>query len=206
LASGSAYQGEERRSEQHPRHEAWRRAAAVLGKEDRDMTTKVQGKGQVSVVAQQLIAGAAKHFTNMAQLTLLGGSFTPAELAAKLQSVVTLRSEVDAAKATTQAKLAIETANMPALRALMSATVTYVKAVYGNSPDVLADFGIQTKVRVPLTVEAKVAAAAKRAATRAARHTMGKQQRKAIKGDVTGVLVTPVTAATTVVPTTARSE
>jgi hypothetical protein len=160
------------------------------------MTTKIQGKGQVAVVAQRLISGAAKHFKSTTQLTLLGDSFTPAELAAKLQSIVTLRSDVEAAKATTQAKLAIETANMPALRALMSATATYVKAAYGNSPDVLADFGIQTKVRVPLTVEAKVAAAAKRAATRAARHTMGKQQKKAIKGDVTGVVVTPVTAST----------
>jgi hypothetical protein len=176
------------------------RASAVPGKEERDMTTKVQGKGQVAVVAQQLIAGAAKHFTSTAQLTLLGGSFTPAELEAKLQSIVTLRSDVDAAKATTQAKLAIETANMPALRALMSATVTYVKAAYGNSPDVLADFGIHTKVRVPLTVDAKVAAAAKRAATRAARHTMGKQQKKAIKGDVTGVVVMPVTSTPALTP------
>jgi hypothetical protein len=177
--------------------------AAVLGKEHRDMTTKIQGKGQVAVVAQQLIAGAAKHFTNTTQLTLLSGSYTPAELAAKLQSVVTLRSDVDAAKATTKAKLAAEAAHMPALRALISATTTYVKAAYGNSPDVLADFGIQTKARVPLTVETKLAAAAKRAATRAARHTMGKQQKKAIKGDVTGVVVTPVTTPTaSVTPTT----
>jgi hypothetical protein len=49
-------------------------------------------------------------------------------------------------------------------------------------------------VRTPLTVEAKAAAAAKRASTRAARHTLGTKQKKAIKGDVTGVLVTPITA------------
>jgi hypothetical protein len=84
----------------------------------------------------------------------------------------------------------------------MSATTAYVKAAYGNSPDVLADFGIQTKARVPLTVDAKLTAAAKRAATRAARHTMGKRQKNAIKGDVTGVLVTPVTSTPTpTVPT-----
>jgi hypothetical protein len=35
---------------------------------------------------------------------------------------------------------------------------------------------------------------AKRAATRAARHTMGPKQKKAVKGDVTGVVVTPVTS------------
>jgi len=69
---------------------------------------------------------------------------------------------------------------------------------------VLADFGIQPpKVRVPLTVEAKAAAAAKRAATRAARHTMGSQQKKAVKGDVTGIVMTPITAAPPTVTTPA---
>ena len=108
---------------------------------------------------------------------------------------MTLRADVDAAKASTKAKLAAEAASMPSLRTFMSALMTYVKAAYVGSPDVLADFGISLKSRAPLTVEAKAAAVAKRAATRAARHTMGTQQKKAIKGAVTGVLVTPITAA-----------
>ena len=153
------------------------------------------GKGQVVVFAKQLIAGNEKHLTSATQVALLGSSFTPAEITAKLQSLVDLRTDVDAAKASTKAKLAAETANMPALRTFMSAYVSYVKAAYGTSPDVLADFGINPKARAPLTVEAKAAAVAKRTATRAARHTMGTQQKKAIKGDVTGVLVTPITAA-----------
>ena len=52
------------------------------------------------------------------------------------------------------------------------------------------------------TVEAKAVATAKRAATRAARHTMGSKQKKGIKGDVADVVVTPVTAA----PSTVRPE
>jgi hypothetical protein len=84
---------------------------------------------------------------------------------------------------------------MPALRTFMSALVTYIKAGYGSQPDVLADFGIQTpKARAQLTVEAKAAASAKRAATRAARNTMGSKQKKGVKGNVVGVTVTPVTA------------
>jgi hypothetical protein len=62
---------------------------------------------------------------------------------------------------------------------------------------VLADFGIHPKARTPPTVEASLAAVAKRRATRAARRTMGSQQKKAVKGDVTGVVVTPTTAAAT---------
>jgi hypothetical protein len=108
---------------------------------------------------------------------------------------VTLRDDVDAAKAATRAKLAVEAAATPPVRTLMSALMTYVKAAYAGSPEALADFGISPKPPATPTVEAKAAAVAKRAATRAARHTMGKQQKKAIKGAVTGILVTPITAA-----------
>ena len=159
------------------------------------MATTVQTKGQAVVLAKQLIAGAEKHLTGATQVVLLGSSFTPAEITTKLQSLVTLRTEVDAAKASTKAKIAAESADMPSLLTFMSALRMYVKAAYGKSPDVLADFGITPKARVPLTVEAKAAATAKRAATRAARHTMGQQQKKEVMGDVTGVIVTPITAA-----------
>ena len=128
-------------------------------------------------LTQQLIAGTAKHLTGTTQVQLVGSSFTPADITTKLQSIVTLQSDVDAAKAATKAKLTTQTANMPALRTFESAYVAYLKAAYKGSPDVLADFGIQpSKIRAPLTVQAKAAAAAKRAATRAARHTMGSQQ------------------------------
>ena len=159
------------------------------------MATKTDSKGQVVVVAKQLIAGTAKHLTAATQVNVVGSSFTAAEITAKLQSLVTLREAVDAAKASTKEMLATEAAQMPALRTLMSAYVAYVKAAYVGSPGVLADFGISLKSRAPLTVEEKTAAVAKRTATRAARHTMGKQQKKGIKGDVSGVLVTPITAA-----------
>ena len=158
-------------------------------------------KGQVAALAKQMIAGTAKHLTGATQIALLGGSFTADQVTSKIQTLVTLRSDVDAAKAATKAKVVTEAAQMPALRAFMSAFESYVKGAFGSSPDVLADFGIHPKARAPLTVEVKAAAAAKRASTRAARHTLGTKQKKAIKGDVTGVLVTPITApAPTVTP------
>jgi hypothetical protein len=159
------------------------------------MVTKSKGQGTVVALAQSLSAGAAKHLSNVTNVILEGSSYTAAQIATKLQEVVSLRTDVDAAKATTTAKLAAETAQMPALRTFMSALVSYVKAAYGGAPDVLADFGIHPKTRTPLTVEAKAAAAAKRAATRKARNTMGSVQKKAVKGDVVGITVTPVTAA-----------
>ncbi len=101
---------------------------------------------------------------------------------------------MEASKASTKAKLDLEKAEAPALRTFMGAYVTFVKAAFGTTPDVLADFGLHPKTRAPLTAEAKVAAAAKRKATRAARNTLGTVQKKSVKGAVTGIVVTPITA------------
>jgi hypothetical protein len=158
------------------------------------MATNNKGKGQVVALAKQLIAGTGKRLAKGTQVSLVGSSFTPDQVTSQLQSIVNLRTDVDTAKATAKAKIAAETAQMPALRTFMSAYVSFVKAAYGTSPDALADFGLSPKSRAQLTAEANVAAAAKRKATRAARHTMGSKQKLGVKGDVTGITVTPITA------------
>jgi hypothetical protein len=158
------------------------------------MSTRARGKASLVTRAQQLSAGVSKHLGSMTQVVFTGGPYTSAQITSKLQSIVTLRADVDAAKATTKAKVAAERADAPSLGIFVDALVSYVKVTFGGQPDVLADFGINLKARTPLTVEQKAAAAAKRAATRAARKTMGTQQRKAVKGAVTGVVVTPIVA------------
>ncbi len=151
--------------------------------------------------ATQLIAGLNKHLASAGQILLASGTYTPAQITTLLQSIVTLRSDVDAAKALAQAKLATLRAQMPAKRIVSDAFVSFVRAAFGNSPDVLADFGLTPKkAPTPLTVEEKAAAAAKRTATRAKRNVMGSKQRKAVKGDVTGVVVTPIVAPAPVTP------
>jgi hypothetical protein len=158
------------------------------------MATKTTGKGTVAALAEQLIAGTNKHLTSTTQVLLVGVSYTPAQVTQQLQTLVNLRSSVDAAKATVQAKLAAEKAQMPALSTFMGALVSYVKASFGNAPDVLADFGLHPKARAQPTVQAKTAAAAKRKATRAARHTTGPKQKLSVKGDVQSIVVTPILA------------
>jgi hypothetical protein len=84
----------------------------------------------------------------------------------------------------------------PPLRSRMAAFVAFVKASFGPTPDVLADFGLKPKkAPTPLTIEQKAAAAAKRAATRAARRTMGAKQKKAVKGTITTIVSTPASPA-----------
>jgi hypothetical protein len=122
-------------------------------------------------------------------------TITPAELTQRLQTLVTLRAAVNAAKATTKANLVTEASQTTPIVGLMTEFSAYLRVIYSKSPDVLADFGLKPrKPNTPLTVQAKAAAAAKRKATRAARHTMGKVQKQDVLGDVVGVTVTPVIA------------
>jgi hypothetical protein len=148
-----------------------------------------------AVLAKDLIEGTAKHLASVGQLMLAGATFTPAQATTQLQAIVNAHADVDAARALLEAKLAAVHAQAAAQRVFLNAFVSFVRAAFGTSPDVLVDFGVKTrKTPTPQTVEAKAAAAAKRAATRAARHVMGPKQRKAVKGAVVGVVVTPVVA------------
>lgn len=153
------------------------------------------GKGNEAALAEKLAAGTQKHLSTLAQVVIGSRTFTPAQVENDLQAFAKLRMTVDAAKAVVKAALQDEKSKAPAMRAFFRAFIEYVRAAFGNSPDVLADFGLAPKkARKPLTAEQLAAAAAKRAATRKARGTRGKKAKLAVKGDVTGVVVTPVTA------------
>jgi len=160
--------------------------------------------------AQQLLVGTNKHYPNASETLSVGGAtYTVTALTQIFQAVVNNREAVSAARATTQAKVAAELAQAPSQNAVMAAFEKVVRGTFGTSADVLADFGLAPpKVPAPMTAEAKAVAAAKRVATRAARQTLGKNQKKKVKGAVTATLVvTPssgaapsVTATPAVIP------
>jgi len=158
------------------------------------MPTVIGSKQKQASFAKQLIAGTQKHLAAVTQVIVADGTFTPTQCEAKLQDFANLRADVEVARAVLQAKLVDERAKSPALRDFFLAYVGFVRAAYGGSPAILADFGLQPKkTRKPRTAEQLAAAKAKRDATRKARGTMGKKEKLSIKGDVTGVIVTPVT-------------
>jgi hypothetical protein len=139
-------------------------------------------------------------------LTLASVVYTPAQITAALQLLVSLYADVNTAKSVWKAKLAAVAAQAPALLSLTAALESYVKLTYSESPDVLVDFGLPPKtVKTPLTTEQQAAANAKAEATRAARGTKGSKAKQAVKGNVTGVVVTPVMAPTPAAPPAAPS-
>jgi hypothetical protein len=149
------------------------------------------GKNNQAASAKQLIAGVKKHYPDASTKLVVGGAtFTVSSLTQLFQDFVDTREAVEASKAATKAKIETERTQAPSQHAVMRAFEKVVRGTFGNSADVLADFGLTPpKVPTPLTAEQLAVAVAKRAATRKARKTMGKVQKKSVKGAVRATLV-----------------
>jgi hypothetical protein len=156
-----------------------------------------------------IASGAQTHFPS-GQKTLAGQTLNlPTDLVNLIQTDISNTDAADKARADWLAAVQVQTDSHDKLTPILRAFERMVLAQFGDTQDAastLADFGFAPqKVSVP-TVETKAAAVEKSRATRAARHTMGPKQKSAIKGNVTGVLVSPITGPTPVVtPVTTAS-
>jgi hypothetical protein len=155
---------------------------------------KIKARSTDAVRATKLAAGMDAQFAKTSTLSFASSTFTQPKVVAQLQLLVSLRADVDEARAALAAKLAAERAQLAALKAFMNDLTAFLMATFSRSPDVLATFGLAPRKTTTPTVQTLAAAAAKREATRKARGTMGSRQRRAVKGAVTGVVVTPVVA------------
>jgi len=169
------------------------------------MSTKLTTKATLEQRIRGLIAGTQKH-PPTGSLTVDGVTYTAAALVQLLQSLADALSAVDAAKASWQNALTqqrtVQTQVLPVIRGYSNLLL----AANGNAPATLADYGLTPrKAKTPLSTEAQAQAIAKNEATRKARNTMGKQQKKQVKGTVPTSPAAPQapTATTTPTPTTA---
>ena len=116
---------------------------------------------------------------------LLGAqAFTPTSLVAFLQSRIDAANAVLVAKANWQNASKTYTALNKQGTVVVHDLKQYVIAAFGATSSKLADFGFTPKKVTVLTPEQKAAAAAKRAATRKARNTLGPKAKLAITGTV----------------------
>jgi hypothetical protein len=145
---------------------------------------------------QDLIVGTQKH-PPTGSLTIGGKAFTSASLVQVLQSLVDALSAVDVAEANWKGALQKLEETRTAVGPIVSAYQGWVLATYGNAPTSLADYGMTPrKVRTPPSTEQTAQAIAKRQATRVARHTMGTQQKKDVKGTITKIVPAAPSVAT----------
>ena len=119
---------------------------------------------------------------------LNGVTWKEKDLVAALQSSVDAINAGDAAQIAWKGAIGKQKAAKATATPLVSSIKTYIGVTYGKTSDMYRTmFGLPQATKP--TVETKVAAVTQVKATRKARNTMGKRQRKAIKG-----LVAPATA------------
>jgi hypothetical protein len=169
-------------------------------------TTSNPSKAAALARVQAIIAGAQKHFPN-GSFTLGNTAYTTASLVGLFESLADAIAVTDAAHASTKEAVATLKGARAKVGPVLLAYRRWLLTTYGNATQMLDDFGVQPpKARTPLTSEKNAAAVAKRAATRKARGTIGKKKKLAVKGDVTGVIVTPVTNAGPSTPSPSPAE
>ena len=126
------------------------------------------------------IVGVQKHCMSQTSILVAGTALAPTAVIQIYQSDLNARQAVAAARSALKAALAKANAAEAACATFDSAFKRCIEGAYDGQPDTLADFGITVTARTPLTAAEKAEAAEKAAATRAARHIMGKKQRSMI--------------------------
>jgi hypothetical protein len=156
-------------------------------------TTSKPNKATALARVQALIAGTQKHFPN-GSFTLGNTAYTTATLIQALKSLESAITTLNAAHASvSDAGTALRDVQSK-VAPLMRDYRRFVLATFSTATQELADFGLQPpKARKPLDSQKRAIATAKAKATRTARGTTSKKQKLAVKGNVTGVTITPTT-------------
>jgi hypothetical protein len=159
-------------------------------------TTSRPSKAATLARVQAIIAGTQKHTPN-GSFTIGNATFTTQSLVQLLQGLADAIAKANEAQASAKEAVAALRLEQAKVDPVLLDYTRILIATYGTAVQMLADYGLQPrKARKPLTSAQNTAAVAKRDATRKARGTTSKKQKLAVHGDVTGVIVTPVTAST----------
>ena len=148
------------------------------------MSSKKTSKQNTIGKVQKLSAGIRQYLSGKV-LTLAGKSVTAEDLLKGLDGYVAQLNSTDAAHASwiaeVQTTAALETGEInPQIEALES----YLRSLYGATSQTLVSFGLTPKKAPKRTSAEKAETAAKSAATRVARHTLGPKQKASIHGVV----------------------
>ena len=141
---------------------------------------------------QAFISGLQKHFPN-GSFTLGNVPYTTAALVSLFTSLANAIAAADSAKASAKEAVAAMRAVRVKVGPVMQDLQRFLLVTFRTANGTLADFGIEPQAPKTKTAEVKAAAAAKAKSTRDARGIVGKRKRASVKGDVTGVVMTPVT-------------
>ena len=149
-----------------------------------------------------LIAGLLAYFQPGDPFALAAGVMTRDQLIARFQQFVAAAEATKSSNAVWRSDVQAERAMELMVAPVRAGLKSILQGKFGKSGTQLLKFGI-TPLKAPVkTTAVKTAAVAKSKATREARGTKGSVQKKEIVGNVTGVVITPMTAGPAVPVTT----
>lgn len=149
---------------------------------------------------QKMIDGVQRFLSKITSLIVGSQTVTPADIVKVFQDRLNAANAAVAAEAarTAAVKTDRDTRNQTAV--FVSSLRRIVQGTFSQSPDTLATFGLKPLKATKVKVTTKATALVKSKATRTARNTMGKKQKKAVKGTpptaTSGTTPAPVTPPT----------
>jgi hypothetical protein len=150
-----------------------------------------------------LIAGLLAYYHPDDEFLLEAGVMTRDQLIAEFQQFVALAEATKTSNLAWRTDVQAERAGEQEVAPKRAGLKAILTGRFGKSGTTMTKFGFEPAkpgVKTPLV---KTTAAVKARATRAARSTKGSVQRQEVTGNVTGVVVTPVTTGTPEPPVTA---
>jgi hypothetical protein len=141
-----------------------------------------QSKVTLADQLRTLEAGIKANLTDVQNMIVGGTTMTIADVTAKIDSFLAAQTNTVNTKNGYHAAVVAEQASNVAARTFRTQLEGYVVLRYGKANPILSQFGFTPLKAKKTTTAVKAVAVLKVKATRAARHTMGKVQKKQIKG------------------------
>ncbi len=140
-------------------------------------------KPAVVDVCQSRLTAIQTHAAHEEQILIDGHPYKPADLVAIYQASIDTRRGLTSARGAVAVAMQ-DRKNADAKRvAVDQGLKSWVSAKFGARSQELHDFGYRPRKAAKKTTEVKVAAVEQARATRAARHTMGKNHKEKVRGN-----------------------
>jgi hypothetical protein len=152
-----------------------------------------------------LIAGLLAYFQPGDPFALASGVMTRDQLIALFQQFVAAAEATKSSNAAWRSDVQAERAMEQMVAPVRAGLKSLLQGKFGKSGTQLLKFGITPAKAIVKTTAVKTAAVAKAKATREVRGTKGRVQKQELVGNVTGVVITPMTAGPAVPVTTGNA-
>lgn len=130
----------------------------------------------------KLAAGAEEHLSSAGTLKIDGQDYTPPQIIARFDQRIAVLDQATAARNALKSAVQAEKLDRPVFQQFAAGFTSIVLGMFRNDPKTLADFDVVTRKSTKAKVSTKAVAVDKAMATRKARNTLGKVQKKKIKG------------------------